>query len=253
MYVRVYDLKNNRYYKSIVYGIVDGYIKQFIVLNPFLNAFELVDYIDKRNKECNTFINMINPDKSEWVSLKNAYLLKYKKYCKEKNVKFSLEAFNGYEDIYNNFEFMEKLIRDKLVPVENLNVELRNLDDENEWHYIRTQDDANEFLKLFANFHDSTLESLNYTEDNNTRKLNVIFNNTCWYGIVELCFEGLIAMNLRPAGDNCFRYLYSGCLIVKDECVFWADEYLEDEDLNYEYNFIKAFNVKWKDIEGTKQ
>jgi hypothetical protein len=52
-------------------------------------------------------------------------------------------------------------------------------------------------------------------------------------------------MNIRPAKDNFDRYIYSDCLIVKDECIFWADEHLEDEDLNYEYSFIKVFNLKW--------
>lgn len=90
---------------------------------------------------------------------------------------------------------------------------------------------------------------MQYEEDySGQRTLRVTFDNSGWYGIVELCFEGLIAMNLRPALENCSRELYSGSLIVKDECIFWADEFLENENQDFSGSYIKALNLKWRKI-----
>jgi len=246
MFVRVNNFNKERYYKSLVYGIVgQGYFEQYIVLNPYNNHFELVDYIDKRDDFCNTFINVIKFDINDWIIIENSYLLRFQKYYESE---YSLKSFHGYEDVYNNNEFMEKLLINKSVNANESSITIRNLSDIFEWNYIKTQEDADEFLKLFAGFHDSTLETLNYIEDYNVRKINAIFDNSCWYGVVELCFEGVIVMHISPAEDNRSRELSAGCLIVKDECVFWADNYLEKEDLNYEYSYIKAYNLKWKKI-----
>ena len=51
MYARIYDKEQDRYYKSIVYcGINHGYYRQYVVLNPYTDCFELVDYLDKSNR-----------------------------------------------------------------------------------------------------------------------------------------------------------------------------------------------------------
>ena len=87
-----------------------------------------------------------------------------------------------------------------------------------------------------------------YVEDYSERSLTVTFDNSGWYGVVELCFEGLISMNLRPAQENYSREIFSACLFVENECVFWADDALEKEDLNYTGSYIKALNLKWRKI-----
>lgn len=46
--------------------------------------------------------------------------------------------------------------------------------------------------------------ALNF-EDYSHRTLNVTFNSSCWYGIAELCFEGLVSMNLRAQQENYSR------------------------------------------------
>lgn len=56
-------------------------------------------------------------------------------------------------------------------------------------------------------------------------------------------------MNLRSAQENISREIYEGCLIVKEQCIFWADDALKKEDLTYAGSYIKALNLKWRKIE----
>jgi hypothetical protein len=52
MYVRINDISNKRFYKSIVYGLINtGYYEQAIVFNTYSQCFELVDYLNKSTKE----------------------------------------------------------------------------------------------------------------------------------------------------------------------------------------------------------
>ena len=245
MYVRVYDKQKMKHYKSMVYGIVNvGFYEQAIIVNPYSECFELVEYLDKDTKECIPLYQRINSNCDEWITYEKTFLLKLKKYCKDYGYDIDLSRFRGYKDVYDNFSFMLNIIRNKSVLISATNIRLRNNEDIEQWNYIRTQDDANEFMRIFAGFHDSTLDNLNYEEEYGKTKLTVCFDNTGWYGVVELCFEGLIAFNLRPPLEN-----YSASFIISDECVFWADDELENEDLCYSGTFIKALNVKWRKID----
>lgn len=55
-------------------------------------------------------------------------------------------------------------------------------------------------------------------------------------------------MNLRPPQELYFRQLFEGCLIVKDQCIYWANAYLKEEDLTYEGSYVKVLNLKWRKI-----
>lgn len=57
-----------------------------------------------------------------------------------------------------------------------------------------------------------------------------------------------IQMNLRPPQELYFRQLFEGCLIVKDQCIYWANAYLKEEDLTYEGSYVKVLNLKWRKI-----
>ena len=45
MLIRVFDRENSRYYKSIVYGVVN-HLSDAIVLNPYTDCFELSPHFD---------------------------------------------------------------------------------------------------------------------------------------------------------------------------------------------------------------
>lgn len=103
-------------------------------------------------------------------------------------------------------------------------------------------------MKLFVGFHDSTLDKITYEEDYGKKVLRAIFNNSGWYGVVELSFEGLIRMNLCGFPENYSREIYDATLLVHNETIFWADEILEHEDTSYTGTWIKALNLKWRKL-----
>lgn len=154
----------------------------------------------------------------------------------------------GYSDICENLDFIDDIIENKSVSAEKYSIQLRQLSDKDEWNYIKTQEDANKFMELFVDFHDSTLEKLVYDEEHGYTRVTAIFHNSGWYGIVELCFEGLLELNIRPAKENYDRYIYEGTMLVENETIFWADGYMETENLTYDGSYIKAMNLKWRKV-----
>lgn len=242
MLIRVFDRENKRYYKSIVYGVVN-HLSDAIVLNPYTDCFELAPHFDTSGVLYEPLYEEIQPERKDWVAGTAEDL-------KKLQVVFGDKAVNclyGYEDVVGKYEFLLALLQQKPVEKAAAGIQLRIPEDEAQWNYIRTQEDADAFLKLFEGFHDSTLDQLSYEEDNTgTRKLTAVFDNSCWYGVAELCFEGLIAMNLRPA-LHCSRDIYCASLLVKDESIFW-----EEEAFGQEGSYIKALNLKWRKIGEAK-
>lgn len=249
MYARIYDKMLDRYYKSIVYcGINHGYYRQYVVLNPYTDRFELVDYLDKSNSTLKPLVEIIQNDHEEWKSYQNALLLKYKHYCKKNNKEVVIDFLLGYPDVCENFDFISSIIERKFVLRTESGITIRNLSDCNEWNYIQTQEEANEFMKLFAGFHDSTLEKMCYKENQGSTSVVATFDNSGWYGVVELHFDGVIAVNIRPARENYSSEIYEGTLLIRDETVFWADWYMKNEDFSFDGSYIKALNLKWRKI-----
>lgn len=245
MFVRVSDKTNNRYYKSLVYGLVNrGFFEQAIVINPYTKCFELVHYLEKTDPFPVPIYEVIQPERNGWITASSTDLIKINLHSKN----LSVDYLSGFEDVLNNRNFLPSLLNKKYVHVAKAGVQIRGFEDGKEWNYIVTQTDADAFMKLFEGFHDSFLNKLVYEEDHQIRKVTAVFDNTCWYGVAELCFEGLVAMNLRPAQENFDRFIYGGTLLVKDECIFWADDALKEESLSYEGSYIKALNLKWRKI-----
>ena len=233
MFVRVYDKDENSFFKSIVYGYFgEWYCREMIVFNPGTKCFQLIENMYESGERVESSYEIINDNTEEWVSYEKVFLLKLKKYFKEHGAEWSINSFSGYQEVFDNYEFLLRIVQKKKVPLAEANIVIRENEDVDTWNYIRTQEDANEFMRLFVGFHDSTLNKLEYKEEAQTNQLNVIFDNSGWYGVVELCFEGLIAMNLRPVRCLYYRELYDATLLINDESVFWADSRLEEENLN---------------------
>ena len=249
MFARVYNKEYDKFYKSIVYGTINsGYFEKSIFFNPFTESFELVDYFDENKKYFKPLYEIINPSKENWVYYNGNDLLNFKSYCKEYGYTEEIQLFCGYDDVFKNFSFILRLLQDKIIKLKDSNVKIRYNEDINKWNYIKTQEDANSMMHLLFGFHDSVIEKALYEEDNFHRTITITLDNSGWYGIVELCFEGVIAMNLRPSPVNFSREIYYGCLLVKDECIYWADDSLKEEDMNYQGTFIKALNLKWRKL-----
>lgn len=252
MYVRVFNKKENTYFKSIVYAILGiGWEEHFIVLNPSTNAFELIEIIedvDISGSSENLFIEHIQDDCMEFHDYTGSAMLKYKYFCKEKGISCTIGGMHGYKDVCDNYAFLAELIEKKSIPAEAYDITIRDLEDKEEWNYILTQDDADDFMKMFAGFHDSTLEKISYWEGDRSTSAIATFDNSGWFGIVELCFEGIQLMKILPPKPNCIRDIYDAALIVEDESVFWADGYMKNIDMEYDGSIIKSLSLKWRKI-----
>ena len=234
----------------MVYAIVGiGWFLQYIVLNPHTHSFELVDYLDKQYQPAKPLVEIIQADDAEFVVYEGSHMLKYKQFCKTTGHKFvDVKRMMGYQDVLENHAFVADILTNHSVPFDSHKISARNLSDTAEWNYILTQADADDFMKMFAGFHDSTLEKINYSESNASTIVNAIFDNSGWFGIVELCFEGIQMMKVVPASQNYSRELFEASLIVENESVFWADAYMEKANDLYEGSIIRALNLKWKKL-----
>ena len=251
MYVRVCSNISGQTYQSMVYAKVNtGWYEQYIVYNQSKCTFELVDYLDKTSTPAKPFIHVIQTSIDGFKEYKGAALLKYKYFCKNTDKPISEVSFLlGYPDICENYAFLSDLLAHGKVPKNRYDIQLRDLPDAAEWHYVKTQEDANAFMDLFAGFHDSTLESINYVEDSTGKKeVRAIFDNTGWFGIAELCFEGIQLLKIVPAGENYSREIFDATLFVNDSGIFWADDSLEMVDLSYEGSIIQSLCLKWRKL-----
>lgn len=250
MFVRVLDKDKNIYYKSMVYSTVGiGWYLQYIVLNPYTQSFDLVDYLDKSTKPATPLVETIQPDTSDFVVHKGSQLLKLKHFCETNDHKFvDVKQISGYADVLENYGFLADILANKSVPANTYKISIRSLHDTGEWNYILTQTDADDFMKVFAGFHDSTLEKINYSESHASTTVNAIFDNSGWFGVVELCFEGIQMLKILPATENYSREIFEASLIVENESIFWADGYLRKADDAYEGSIIRALNLKWRKL-----
>ena len=250
MFVRVFDKGKNNYFKSIVYATVGiGWFLKYIVLNPTTKEFVLVDYLDKSIDPAKALVEIIQSNQLGFKIYTGSALLKYKYFCKDKGIEIEdIKQMIGYPDVCENYEFLTDIFEHHSVPIDAYKVDIRNLPDMNEWNYISSQEDADDFMKQFAYFHDSTLEKIQYTEDNAATSAVITFDNSGWFGVVELCFEGIKILKIVPAGEDYSREILEGALIVADESVFWSDCYMENINLKYEGSMIKALNLKWRKI-----
>lgn len=250
MFVRVFDKEKNIYYKSIVYATIGiGWYLQYIVLNPHTKSFELVDYLDKQFEPAKPLVEIIQPNHDAFVVYNGAQMLKYKHFCKTNDCKFiNVKRMMGYPEVLENYAFLADIFVNHSVPFDAYIIPARTLGDTTEWNYILTQADADDFMKKFVGFHDSTLEKIDYFESNSSAVVNAIFDNSGWFGVVELCFEGVQMLKIMPASENLSREIFEASLIVENESVFWADSYMEKSNSLYEGSIIKALNLKWRKI-----
>ncbi len=237
------------FYQSMVYCVIGPYQdEQYVVFDSDADRFELVAAKDENKAAKWANIQIIDEEEDEWVFYENAHLLKYKAYCKKHGKEMNVPWIRGYQDVCENYEFLSAILEKKSVPAGEAGITFRTRKDISEWKYIETQADADKFMKAFQGFHDSRLETMNYTERESSAEILTVFDNSEWYGVVELCFEGVQAVNIRPAKAGCLRVILSATLIVKDASVFWADDYMEEENLEHKGSWIKALSLKWRRI-----
>lgn len=249
MFVRVFDKNKNTYFKSMVYSEIVDKCQRYIVLNPATNTFDLVDYLDLSVTPAKPIVEIIQSKTYGHKVYEGSTILKYKHFCKITGIEpADLMFMTGYPDVCENYAFLAEILIKKSVPAEKYNISIREPENESEWNYILTQSDADDFMQKFVGFHDSTLEKISYFESDAAASAIATFDNSVWFGVVELCFEGIQMMKIMPPTENCTRDIYEASLIVENESVFWADAYMEKPDYSYGGSIIKALNLKWRKV-----
>ena len=129
------------------------------------------------------------------------------------------------------------------------------------WHEIKTKDDIQSFMDVFGHFHDSCIKEINYVsgafvdEDlsmspvNDKRELEVIFQRQVYNPTtIEMCFCGLVKLNLEPVGINYTCEIHGAILVQKDGCFYWFDSDIPDME-NYNGTWICAKGLRWRIID----
>ena len=129
MFVRVLDKEKNTYYKSMVYATVGiGWFLQYIVLNPHVRSFELVEYLDKQYQPAKPLVEIIQADHEEFIVYEGSQMLKYKQFCKTNRQRFvDVKRMMGYRDVLENHAFVADILTNHSVPVDAYEISPRTL------------------------------------------------------------------------------------------------------------------------------
>ena len=259
MRARVQDKESGRFLKSDVYAILNtGWFARYLVLvpNDTGSYFRLFDFLDK---SCAPYypplVNEITPDRpAEWVGGDEGLFSRVQALLVGKDVRF--DWFHGYPWVLEKPELLAKLLLGESVNTEECGFPLIDTRLPG-WHYVETQEDVDTLMETAGDFHDSVLKSLEYisgsrvypdksmTPIDSLRKLKMIFESQCT-DTIELLFEGLIALNLRPKDDNWTTEITEASVFLNEETVFFAEDEMEKEEFQPDRTCAKAYSLRWR-------
>jgi hypothetical protein len=211
MYVQVFDKPTEQYYKSVVYAIIEckempvsgvstelSRNEEFAVLyNPIIDCFELLPKFDiswelfagipTMNRKLN--YTVIQPAQVGWKALPEALIAQYT----EDRVVSAI----GFSDIIDQPAIIRRFLTDKRINAQEAGIPIRIPEDANEWTYVLTQQDANGLTSVYNNFHDAVIDQIHYVETDTRSFAVTVTLSMDNEKTLELCFEGVIALNLR--------------------------------------------------------
>jgi len=77
------------------------------------------------------------------------------------------------------------------------------------------------------------------------RQVTMRFDSQCCRPI-EMIFEGVTALNLRPASENYTSEIHAASLFLRNASIFFCDEQMDDIDKTYEGTWIESYNLRWR-------
>ena len=266
MIVRVYDSSTGTYFKSEVYAKINlGWHEKYLVRISCSDGdyLRLYDFLDKEvSPPVSTLINQITTAiPSDWIVRESGTVDKnLDGYPLEITDGINLFSYHGFPWLYDDKATMIKLLHGESIPVRGSIFENSLIDkDEHEegWHYIEGQEDIDFIMEQTSSFHDSILKSISYVSGGYVDGGRFIFLadyiRTATFIIdsqlsasVEIVFEGVTAMNLRPAGDNFDEFIYSASLYIKDCTVFFCGDTISSFDTSYQGTWITSYRMKWR-------
>lgn len=260
MYVQVFDKKTERYYKSIVYALFKcramlplGVPAELsdeelaVLYNPIENCFELVPQLDISWKlvagiptmEHNLNYTVIQSTQIGWKALPEAILAQY--------TEARVVSVVGFSDIIDQPAIIGRFLTEKQIHAQELGIRIRKPEDSEEWTYILTQQDANDLMSVYNNFHEAVIDKIHYMENDTRDFIATVVLSMAEGKTLELCFEGVIALNLRTQ-IQWQREMAFASIHVGNRLITWiVDE--STQCLPKENTGIQALNLKWKAIQ----
>lgn len=265
MIVCVYDNTTKTYFKSEVYAKINTgwYEKQLVkVPNADGEYFKFVDYLDKTYTPSKVLINMILPNiPSDWIGIKSASVEKnlegYENMIYDE-IKFF--EYIGFSWLFNDKPTLTKLLKGESILLKGSIFEDKLLSSyKSGWNYIETQYDIDQLMNQTAGFHDSIIKTINYVSGgyveinksmqacDSLRKATFIIDSQISDSI-EIVFEGITALNIRPAADNCSAEIYQASLFIQDCLIFFSDDIVTAFDTSHNGTWITSYSARWRFI-----
>ncbi|MCL2563722.1 MAG: hypothetical protein FWE08_06775 [Oscillospiraceae bacterium] len=266
MFVRVFDSQRNIYFKSEVYAIINSgwYEKRLVVFSTDDGSyFKFFDYIDKSDPKHKVLINTITSNgfgsTSEWIRKdSNDVDKKLEEYARlPDDIRFF--EYKGHAWIYENISLLTKLLKGDMVSTKGYKHQIftSNARQSDDWNYVDKQQDIDFILEQTGGFHDSVLKKLDYISGSyvddknqmycmdNIKQVSMWFDSQ-WCRPIEMVFESVIALNLRPYSDNETSFLFDAALFVQNETIFFFDSRIDAIDRNYDGTWIEAYGLRWR-------
>lgn len=263
MFVHAFDPTCRKYYTSVVYALVrvredgafapkdcDAAEEYTVLYNPLRACFEFVPRFDQTVRvfagiptlHRTVRYTILQPDAADWIAASDRLIDRL-----NPAVKHKVLSITGYAGVADNLPFFIRLIRQGAVPAAEANIPLRYPDDALFWTYIQSQEDADALLSEYHSFHDAVIDRMLYEEaDDRTFRLTLTLG--CDAAQIQLCFEGVMEMNLKTQ-IQWQREMAFGHILVSDAYTLWMFNTRTEEAIDKDTTYIKALNLKWRKID----
>lgn len=264
MRVRVYDKQSGICFQSEVYAIINtGYYEKYLVSVPFGNGgyMKLFDYLDKSDQKLPVLVNLVTPQGPEgWIYKQTGKVdRQFKEYRHVLGPSILFFEYRGFPWLWEDTDTLGALLRGESVLIRGSLFEDRLYSDTAlpGWNYVMTQEDADAFQRSVCGFHDAVIRGLDYVSGAyvnadksmyplaDVRSVSILIQSQQCRDF-EMIFEGVTALNLRPAVDKYTADIYDASLFVRDASVFFSDSCLEKPDTSYEGTWITAYGLRWR-------
>lgn len=264
MRVRVYDKQSGICFQSEVYAIINtGYYEKYLVSVPFGNGgyMKLFDYLDKSDQKLPVLVNLVTPQGPEgWIYKQTGKVdRQFEEYRHVLGSSILFFEYRGFPWLWEDTDTLGALLRGEAVLIRGSLFEDRLYSDTAlpGWNYVMTQEDADAFQRSVCGFHDAVIRGLDYVSGAyvnadksmyplaDVRSVSILIQSQQCRDF-EMIFEGVTALNLRPAADKYTADIYDASLFVRDASVFFSDSCLEKPDTSYEGTWITAYGLRWR-------
>jgi hypothetical protein len=246
-----------------VYAIVNrGWYEKYVVLEPkddgcYLKTYEFLDKSEK-GPHYPVNIQIITCDEPEdWIVETEDSLQEIHNSLNWNSEGIKFDYFRGFAWLLRNTESITSLLSGNPVKIDSDNITDTRLGG---WNYIDNQEDIVLLLSQSISFHDAVLTKMEYVSGSgkaadgigmvpfdSVRRVTM-YLDSCWCPTVEMVFEGVTAMNLRPNLDNYLSDIFGAVLELQEEKVtFCLDEDVIDS-LPDSVTWIKALSLRWRFI-----